>query len=327
MGKNSHRNLVVGVGSALIDMLVHADDAFLESCGASKGGMELVDHSFIEKMLAGLDQPPRQVPGGSACNTIVGIANLGGQARFVGKLCHDDFGRFFESDLKSNGVAAVLFESSIPTGRVFNIITPDAQRSMFTYLGASAEIQPGEITPDCFDRAAIVHIEGYLVFNHDLVLSVVQAARQAGARISLDLASYTVVADNFDFLHTVVDEYVDILIANEDEAVAFTGLKEELQALEQLSAKTEIAVVNIGKRGSYITGSGRTLKVAPAGSGPVVDTTGAGDLWAAGFLYGLVNGFDLNKCGRLASLCGFEVCRVIGADIPEDGWHRIRKTI
>lgn len=327
MCQDGQCKLIVGVGSALVDMLVHADDAFLEFCGASKGGMELVDFAFIEKMLAQLDHPPRLVPGGSACNTIIGIANLGGQARFVGKLSSDDFGRFFESDLKINGVEAALFKSSVPTGRVFNIITPDAQRSMFTYLGASAQIRPEDFTPDCFNQAAIVHIEGYLVFNQDLILAACKAAKQAGARVSLDLASYTVVADNLDFLHTLIDEYVDILIANEDEAFAFTGLQDERQSLDRLAGKAEIAVVKIGKRGSYIVKSGHTITVAPAGSGDVIDTTGAGDLWAAGFLYGLVNGFNLNRSGQLASLCGYEVCRVLGADIQEDGWQRIRKTI
>lgn len=321
------RKLVVGVGSALVDILVSADDTLLEKCGASKGGMELVDYPFIEKMLAKLDHKPRIVPGGSACNTVIGISNLGGNARFVGKLGKDEFGRLFDTDLKKNGVESILFESSRPTGRVFTIITPDAQRSMFTYLGASAETRPEDISKNCFDQAAIVHIEGYIIFNRELMLATLKTAKQAGAKISLDLASYTIVESNKAFLHTIVDDYVDILIANEDEAVAFTGIQDELQSLDFLSKKVEIAVIKVGKRGSYIAHADRTYPVAPVGPGTAVDTTGAGDLWASGFLYGLVNGFTIDRSGELASLCGYEVCQVVGADIPEAGWQRIKTRI
>ncbi|MFC1798948.1 adenosine kinase [Thermodesulfobacteriota bacterium] len=275
-------------------------------------------------MLAHLDDKPSIVPGGSACNTVIGIASLGGNARFLGKLGRDEFGHLFETDLKKNRVEPFLFRSSLPTGRVFTIITPDAQRSMFTYLGASAETQPEDITAECFDRAAIVHIEGYILFNRDLIWAAIKAAKKAGAKISLDLASYTVVESNKTFLHHIVDNYIDILIANEDEAFAFTGIRDELQSLELLSKRVEIAVIKVGKRGSYVAHAGHTYPVAPVGPGTAIDTTGAGDLWASGFLYGLVNGFAIDTSGELASLCGYEVCQVIGADIPKEGWQRIK---
>lgn len=322
-----HRNYIVGVGSALVDILTDADEAFLETCGGVKGGMTLVDDGFIRKTLARLPGKPKVVPGGSACNTIIGIANLDGNARFVGKLGRDSYARLFASSLESDGVDAVLFNSSLPTGRVLSIITPDAQRSMFTYLGASAETQPEEITEQCFDQAAIVHLEGYLTFNRGLLLSALKAARKSGARISLDLASFTVVEAAKAFLESVVKDYVDILIANEDESRAFTGHADEIMALEALSQLADIAVVKVGSRGSYISHSGEIIRIAPEGDGTAVDTTGAGDLWAAGFLYGLVNGFSLDRCGRLASACGYEVCQVVGAQIPKEGWLRIKQTI
>ena len=325
--KNTCSKVIVGIGSALVDILTDADDAFLDSCGAVKGGMTLVDDRFIQKTLSQLPGEPTIVPGGSACNTIIGIANLEGSARFVGKLGLDGYARLFSSCLMNDGVNAVLFQSSLPTGRVLSLITPDAQRSMFTYLGASSETQPEEISQACFDQAAIVHLEGYLAFNQDLLLCALQAAKKSGALVSLDLASFTVVEAAKVFLDSVIQDYVDVLIANEDESRAFTGFCDEIKALRALSQKVQIAVVKVGKRGSYIAHADQIIAIPPAGDGTAVDTTGAGDLWASGFLYGLVNGFPLDQCGKLASLCGYEVCQVVGAQIPKEGWLRIKQQI
>ncbi|MCP4685120.1 MAG: adenosine kinase [bacterium] len=324
---NADKKLIAGIGSALVDVLIHEDDKFLEETGAAKGGMTLVSNEFLERTLALATGEQTVVPGGSACNTIIGVGRLGGPARFVGKRGEDYLGELFESGLRNSSVEPLLMKSSLPTGRVLSIITSDAQRSMFTYLGASAESKPEEITADCFEGAAIVYIEGYLLFNKDLMLAALKAARQAGALIALDLASYTVVEQSKDYLERFVEEYVDILIANEDEARAFTGHNDETKALRALSRKSYIAALKIGKRGSYITRAGRTVQVAPQGTGAAVDTTGAGDLWAAGFLYGLVHGYPLETCGELASACGFEVCQVVGASISEEGWNRIKRVI
>jgi sugar/nucleoside kinase (ribokinase family) len=198
---------------------------------------------------------------------------------------------------------------------------------MLTCLGASSEMLPGEIKQSFFEDCAVVHIEGYLLFNPALLMSALNAAKSAGARVSLDLASYTVVEASREIFDKIVDGgLVDILIANEDEAAAFTGLKDEAAAAEALGKRAPMAVMKLGKRGSMILRGGSKVTVAPYGDGrPAVDTTGAGDLWAAGFLYGLVQGYDLEKCGALASACGYEVCQVVGAHIPDDGWARISK--
>ena len=189
------RELIVGVGSALVDMLAHENDAFLEKTEAAKGGMILVDKAFIENALTLTSAKPNIVPGGSACNMTVGVGKLGGKARFVGKCGSGSLARLFRQDLIKQNVEPNLFKSVSPTGRVLSIITPDAQRSMFTYLGASSEIQPDELTDGCFNSAAIVHIEGYLIFNPDLILGFLKTAKAAGAVISLDLASFTVVEE------------------------------------------------------------------------------------------------------------------------------------
>jgi sugar/nucleoside kinase (ribokinase family) len=320
------KNTVVGVGSALVDICIRESDSFLQSAGAQKGGMVLVDGNLIPGVLKKTSVKPAIVPGGSACNTILGIGKLGSPARFIGKRGTDAWGTLFEEGLVSHAVEPRLFTSATPTGHVLSIITPDAQRSMLTYLGASAETKPAEITPDLFKNAALVHLEGYLLFNRDLMMATLKAAAASGALISLDLASYTVVESSMDILPSIINDYIDIIIANEDESRAYTGQSDEAAALEILAKRCEVAVVKLGKRGSLIATGGTVTRINPlGGGGPVVDTTGAGDLWAAGFLYGLMQGFPIEQCGTLGSACGYEVCQVVGATIPEEGWRRIRK--
>jgi len=321
------RQLIVGIGSALVDILIHEDDEFLEKTGAVKGGMTLVGNTWIERTLATGSGTATIVAGGSACNTIVGVGQLGGKARFVGKCGTDKWGRQYENDLVQQNVVPALLQSNLPTGRVLSIITPDAQRTMFTNLGASAETRPEEISVGSFADAAVVHLEGYLLFNSELIQAALDTAKEAGALISLDLASFTVVEQSLELLERLVADYVDILIANEDEARAFTGESEEKLALSALSEKADIAVLKVGPRGSHIAHGGEAVHIQSMGDGTALDTTGAGDLWAAGFLFGLVNGYELEKCGRLGSACGYEVCQVIGAHVPEEGWERIKKLL
>lgn len=318
---------IYGLGSALVDILVNETDDFITETGAEKGGMTLVDSTFIENALAKTDGRPHVVPGGSACNTIIGISRLGGDGCFIGKCGQDELGDLFEKDLQQNNVSPMLLKSSTPTGRVLSVVTPDAQRTMFTYLGASSEMTAGDITEQTFSAAAIVHIEGYLLFNQDLMLRALHAAKTAGALVSLDLASFTVVEESNNILHDIVSRYVDILIANEDEARAYTGHVDEEKALAALGKDVRWAAIKLGHRGSMILSQGRIVKVAPAGSCDIIDTTGAGDLWASGFLYGVANAFPFEKCGALASACGYEVCRVMGACIPEDRWTQIQERI
>ena len=321
------KELIVGVGSALVDILAHEEDDFLNKTGAVKGGMTYVSKEFIEKTISLASSKPSLVPGGSACNTIVGVGKLGGKARFIGKCGDGEMGRFFETDLVRQNVEPSLLRSDSPTGRVLSIITPDAQRSMFTFLGASAETSPHDINIDLFKNAAIVHIEGYLLFNPDLILKVLKTAQQSGARISLDLASFNVVQESHELVEHIVESFVDILIANEDEAHAYTGHHDENRAIDALAKKAELAVLKVGERGSLIAAGNQIVPVQPKTGGAVIDTTGAGDLWAAGFLYGLVNGYSLARCGQLGSACGYEVCQVIGANIPDEGWERIKKLL
>ncbi len=320
----NNRQLTIGFGSALVDILIHESDAFLEKTIGAKGGMTLVSKEYIESTLALSTVKPSIVPGGSACNTVVGVGRLGGAAKFVGKCGKGGMGDLIESDLLKQNVVPELVRCDSPTGRVLSVISPDAQRTMFTYLGASAETRPDDISETLFKDAAVVHIEGYMLFNPELIQAALTAAKSAGARISLDLASFTVVEGSKKLLEQLVDSYVDVLIANEDEARVFTGHSDENRAIEALSKQADIAVLKVGPRGSYVSYSGNTVAIKPMGDGSAVDTTGAGDMWAAGFLHGLVKGYSIEKCGLLGSACGYEVCQVVGANIPDEGWERIR---
>ncbi len=315
---------ITGIGSVLVDILIHCDDEFLNGCGAVKGGMIYVEKEDIDNVIETALSTPVHIPGGSACNTIIGLCKLGGKGKFIGKSGKDRMADFFESHLTKNNVLPHIIKTELPTGRVLSLITPDAQRSMLTFLGASARIESGDIDSKWFEDTAIFHIEGYLIFNRALVEYVMDAAKKSDALISIDLASFNVVEQSRDFLHEMVEKYVDILIANEDEARAFTGHDDEEKAIKAMTRKDCISVVKLGERGSLIGKDDKIFSVMPAGSRGVVDTTGAGDLWASGFFYGFVNGFPLDICGKMGSICGYEVCKVIGAKIPDQTWEKIK---
>jgi sugar/nucleoside kinase (ribokinase family) len=308
-----------------MDILIHEDDAFLAQTGAEKGVMTYADESMIGRVLQRAASPAKVVPGGSACNTMVGICRLGGEAHFIGKCGDDEMGLQLRSSLEEKQVCPELISSQTPTGRVLSIVTPDAQRSMLTFLGASAETHPKEIPADSFNDAAIVHVEGYLLFNQDLITAVLARAKASDALVSLDLASANVVEASKEPLAKLIDQYVDILIANEDEALAYTGIEDEVSSVREMARQARLAVLKTGPRGSLIAHEDQVVAIESKGDGRAKDTTGAGDLWAAGFLYGLIEGMPLDCCGDLGSLCGFEVCQVMGATIPDVRWQVIHQ--
>ncbi len=323
----SEPGTIVGIGSALMDILVRESDDYAAQTGVPKGGMLYFDRKVIDATVNRAANQPLWAPGGAACNTIVGIARLGGRGRFVGKIGNDALGLQLRQGLEHAGVDPLLTDSDTATGRVFSIITPDAQRTMMTCLGAAAEMQPDDITPACFADASMVLIEGYLLFNPELIMAATNAARAAGVKIALDLASFTVVEQSRDMLTRLIDAGIDILLANEDEARVYTGRQDPQQALGVMAADAHTAVLKLGARGSMIQ-DGDTVTAVPAQlGGKPTDTTGAGDLWAAGFLYGIARQWPMAACGRLAAACGWEVCQVMGANIPEQGWNRIKQLV
>jgi sugar/nucleoside kinase (ribokinase family) len=313
---------VIGVGSPLVDILIKVDDEFIESIEGDKGGMVLVENTTITDILNRHQAASEQAPGGSAANTIRGLAKLGIPSGFVGKVGRDSLAQYLEDEFRQIGVTPILKRGHADTGRVLSMITPDSQRTMRTYLGASQELAPADISIDDFKGAEIVHVEGYLLFNRELIISVLQAAKKVGAKVSLDLASFEVVNAAKDILPDMLRTYVDIVFANEDEAWALTD-KAEQDSLDELAKLCEIAAVKVGKDGAYLKRGDSICKVDSC-EAQVVDTTGAGDLWASGFLYGLVKGLELPQCGYLGALLASKVIENIGASIPDRGWSEIR---
>ena len=316
---------VLGMGAALVDILANVDDSWIESQGVQKGGMNMVDWPQMEKFLLSLKNPVR-VPGGSTCNTMVGLSRLGGRSAFISKIGDDDLGKIFQKHLERNGVESKLGLSGAATGCVFSAVTPDAQRSMWTYLGASDFLGSADFVPALYDDVGLLYAEGYRAFNGECFKKAFTLARSLGVETALDFSSFGVVdACRKLFDELFEEKMIDIIIANEDEAFAYAGVKEEA-ALDVLAKKAKVAVVKIGKRGALIAKDGVVTRVQ-AGSAKAIDTTGAGDLWASGFLYGYMNGWDMERSGNLGSVVSNEVVQVMGAQIPEEGWARIKEAM
>lgn len=314
---------ILGVGAALVDMLIRVDDAWVKAVNAPKGGMTPVDFPTLKNLLSGI-LAPTFVPGGSACNTIVGVSRLGARAAFLSKVGKDSLGEVFENHLKDSGVESLLKVSKTATGSVLSAVTPDAQRTMLTYLGASSELCADDVTPELFDDVGILYMEGYRAYDAECFRKAIRTARAKGVLTALDFGSFGVVNDCRPLFDALFQEKsVDLVIANEDEARAYTGLSEE-RALDALAEFCPVAVVKLGKRGALISKGGEVTRVAP-GTAKAVDTTGAGDLWASGFLYGLISGWNMEKCGKLAGIVADEVVQVMGTEISEEGWKRIHR--
>ncbi len=314
---------VLGIGNALVDIMTKLDnDNFLKDFNLPKGSMQLVEQDFAKKVEAASDKfEKHQSSGGSAANTIHGLARLGLESGFIGKVGEDELGDFFHNDMEKSKIKPFLLRTKTDSGRAVALISPDSERTFATFLGAAIELSPDDLKSEFFQEYKYLHIEGYLVQNHKLLKRASELAKENGLMISLDLASYNVVEDNLDFLKSYVRDYVDIIFANEEEAKAFTG-KEPEEALDELASQCEIAVVKVGKEGSYIKSGDKKYKVDPIKANPV-DTTGAGDAYAAGFLYGLVKGFSLDKSGQIGSLLAGKVIEVVGAKMDETKWKEI----
>lgn len=318
---------VLGIGNALVDILVGVDsDQVIAQLGIPRGSMQLVDEARAAEVLAATARFGSQMSsGGSAANTVCGVARLGMKAGFVGKTGADDLGRFFRDDMARTGVEGIhLRESGSDTGRAVALISPDGERTFATHLGAAVELEPGDLSGADFDGYRILHIEGYLVQNHALMRRAVELAKERGMRVSLDLASYNVVEQDREFLGDFV-RGVDILFANEEESRAFTGL-DPRSAVEAMGRQCPVAVVKVGKRGSLISEGGLVVEV-PAAEATPRDTTGAGDLFAAGVLYGIARGASAAECGRYGSVLAGEVIEVMGAKIADGRWPAIREKI
>ncbi|MCK5803774.1 MAG: adenosine kinase [Lentisphaeria bacterium] len=316
---------IIGVGSSLVDILASVPEEFLDTVTGGKGGMELVDRDGMRALLARLPENRARVPGGSAANTIVGLAALGNKARLLAKVGADEAGGFYVDNAADLGVSRTAFKVSEgeATGTCISLVTPDSERTMRTFLGAAATLSPEEVTVADFAGCAHAHLEGYLLFNRDLALHVLRIAREADCSVSLDLASPEVVGAAADILPQLLSDYVDMVFANEEEAAVFAGTRDERACLDALSAVCSVAVVKLGARGALIRGGDDDLHV-PAKRVEAIDATGAGDSWAAGFLYGLFHDRSLYEAGLLGADVAARVVVRMGAALPTEEWAAVR---
>lgn len=322
-----HPKKIIGLGNALADILIQipSDDA-LDTLGFGRGSMHLVDrsvHERIDTMTGGL--PRTIVSGGSVANTVRGVARLGIPCSYIGKIGRDPVGEHMRREMDDLGACPQWIFGDTPTGQCMVLISPDGERTMATFLGAAVELTDPEITPEMLAGYDLLHVEGYLVQNHELIRGAIRKARQAGLIVSLDMASYNVVEENRDFLHELIAGGVDILFANEEEARVFTGLEPDEAAL-QLAGMCDTVVVKVGERGSRIARSGELIPVE-AVPAEVVDTTGAGDLYATGFLYGWSRGLPPAECGAIGSLVAAQAISTIGPTLTDEGLQKIRSIL
>ncbi len=316
---------ILGIGNALVDILVNIeDDRVLAENGLDKGGMVMIDadrkreiHDRIRNM--------KQVcaTGGSTSNTIHGLARLGAAAGYIGKVGRDEMGRFFRDEMKRFGVTPHIIESDVDTGIATTFISEDAERTFATYLGAAAMMTPDEVDPEVIAQYDCIHVEGYLIFNHDLILKVCQIAKEKGLRISMDMASYNIIEANYDFVKMLLTEYVDIIFANEEEAKAFTH-KEGVEALNEFSKYCPISIVKVGKEGSFIKMNDEITQIGII-EAKRVDSTGAGDIYASGVLYGLMNGYTAREAGELGTYLAGRLIEVVGAKLPDEVWMEVNE--
>ena len=311
---------VAGIGSPLLDFIVEVDDNILAEMDLKKGEMHLIDEEKSKEILKKLERyESKTTAGGSAANTLAGVSVLGGSAVFLGKIGKDEHGNVYEQKTNEHGVNIRLSKhEEAATGHAITFITPDSERTFATHLGAALYFRKEDVFEEEIKASKILHMEGYQLEDPELKAAAVYAmkiAKEAGVKISIDLSDPALIGRNLEALRKIVGEYADIVFVNEKEAEAFTGKKEE-EALHEIYDMCEIAVVKLGEKGSIIKADGMIYSI-PAFKTKVVNTNGAGDMYAAGILYGIANGIDIEKAGKMASYAASKVVSQVGARLSK----------
>ncbi|MBO7067688.1 MAG: adenosine kinase [Bacteroidaceae bacterium] len=325
---------IIGIGNALVDVLVQIDnDSLLTTLGLPKGGMQLIDErqqQVLNQRMQSLH--PQKATGGSAGNTILALANLGLKPGFIGKVGKDQMGDFYAENCSQTGIETLLTTCETHTGVANTFISADGERTFGTYLGAAALMQAAEITASMFQGYQLLHIEGYLVQNHELIEKICQTAKQEGLMLSIDLASYNVIQTNLSFFQHLVKDYIDIVFANEEECTAFTGEADPKNGLRKIADLCRLAIVKLGSKGATAmwgisSEQYGTTAFVPAKKVKVIDTTAAGDFFAGGFLYALGTGATLENCLQAGALLSSNVIQVVGTRLSDETWEKIRSSI
>ena len=318
---------LIGVGNPIMDLLAHVDDAFLaKHVAGEKGGMVLVDDADIAALVKKVAGNVATMPGGAVANATIGATRLGLRTTYLGKIGGDITAEHYFANFTATGGDGSRFKRAmLPNGRCISLVTPDGQRTLRTHLGAAMTLSPDEVSAADFAGARHALIEGYLLFNPALAEKVVRTARAAGCTISIDLASFEVVNAARDWIFAQLREGVDIVFANEDEAAALFQRRDAYESFaRELAGFGGIAAVKMGGDGAWVAQGKQLHRIAPVRAERVVDTTGAGDSWAAGFLYGHLRGATLATSGAIGSILGAETVQHLGAAIPDMHWPRIR---
>ena len=320
---------ITGIGNSLVDILARVShDAVLEEMNLPKGSMQLIgseELALISRRMRSLEHT--RASGGSTANTIKALSHMGVETGFIGKIAQDEFGLFFNSELENADIrTALIRKQSGSTGIASTFISPDGQRTFATYLGVSAELNEKDITPELLEGYDILYVEGYLVQNHSMIEEALRMAKDRGMTVCLDLASYNIVENDRDFFHTLLSQYTDIVFANEEEGRAFTGKSPE-EAARELASLCQLAIVKCGSHGACVC-SGSDFYSCPAEKvDNIVDTTGAGDYFAAGFLYAYIHNKSLEECLHMGAFLAGTIIQVIGTTLPDSEWNRIRQAV
>lgn len=313
---------IIGVGSPIIDIIAQVEDDFIAQINAQKGGMELVDETTFKTLLAAVPDKSNKTPGGSAGNTLFALARMGNNVRFLGKTGNCAEGGYYRDRFSSLGGNTASFKiGTMVNGQCLSLVTSDGERTLRTHLGAAMSLDPKEISVDDFKDCNHAHIEGYLLFNNDLMMHILKCAKAANCTISLDLASFEVVNASGPLLKEILKDYIDIVFANEAEAAAFTDMENSYSEMaKQLAEYCEVAVVKVGAEGAHIANQHEIIRVKAVPADKVVDTTGAGDLWAAGFLHGWSRNHSLEQSAKMGAILGSAVVQINGSELPENVW-------
>ena len=309
---------VVGIGSAIVDVIAHAEDSFLSKHDVSKGTMHLWSEESQPDALYKDIGPAVEASGGSAANTMAGVASLGGKPAFIGKTKADQLGRIFARDIQSIGVhyETEPLSEGPATARCIILVTPDAQRTMFTYLGASGALSATDMNKDLIAASKILYIEGYqwdLPETKKAIVSACETAKRSGGKVALTLSDPFVVERHRNDLFDLVNQHVDIIFANEIEIKTLFRLNSFDEAVEAIEGRVEIAALTRGAEGAVTVTKDKLIQTPASPMGKIIDTTGAGDLYAAGFLFGYTRGDDLETCANIGALAAGEVISHLGA--------------
>lgn len=310
---------VSGIGNAIMDILIEVSEKQFSELGLKKGNFHMMDEKEAKAMLKSLEEVKMTLsPGGSGANTIYGVSLLGGKAAFSGKVGKDEYGRVYASETAKSGVKATLGRhESLPTGYAITFITPDKERTFAVYPGASAAMDERDINLGDVSNSRIFHVEGYSLEGcmKDVSVSAMEQAKRSGAKISIDLGDPGIVLRNRRSITSIVEQYADIVFANEPESMHFSMMEGE-KAAEYIAGLVGIGVVKLGEKGSIISSGNVTRRIMPF-KASIVDTTGAGDMCAAGFLYGLSKGYGLDVCGTLGNYFASKVVGKMGARLSK----------